>query len=179
MRRTSISLVLFPTAFFIFAIAPAFAGNAAKEIRDYSSLSVWFTKNAAQCGFESLEPFEQALRHDLSAVGVNLDGRSVVSSELEIRGILHGAQNVHCTIEVNLSFRTTLAAANIVTDNPDVQQLIDKLGSFHVPLYKGNAVAVSPVLHTVADGRNDPSGTAHVIKVIHELVARFDEARSH
>jgi hypothetical protein len=178
MRRILFWHVVLSSAVLIFAIGPALAANAAKEIHGYGSLGVSFSKNAEACGFTSLDPFQQALRKDLSAIGVDLDGASIVSVNLQIGGVPHGAQDAQCTVDVTLNFWTVLTAANIRTDNPAVRQAVDRLGSFHVSLYRVSAFAVSPTVYTVADGRNVTQAEAEVLKVISHLVERFNEARS-
>ncbi|MEM9685240.1 MAG: hypothetical protein AAF942_18355, partial [Pseudomonadota bacterium] len=134
--------------------APALATSAAKEINSYNKIEVVFTKNAKKCGFESTEPFERNLKKDLAAVGVNKNDNSVVEILLEVGGIVYGALESQCVVDVNLDFRTTLRAVNITTANEAVRQAVDRLKAFPISLYKVGAFAVSTTLYTVADGRN-------------------------
>jgi hypothetical protein len=179
MRRVFRWSGVLSSAVAMVVIVPALAANAAKEIHGYSSLSVSFAKDARKCGFSSLDPFQQALRKDLSGIGINLDGTSIVSVNLQIGGVPHGALGPQCTIDVSLNFWTMLAAANIRTDNPAMQQAADRLRSFHVNLYSVSAFAVSPTPPTVAGGRDVTQAEMEVLKVIGDLVGRFNAARSH
>lgn len=157
--------------------SPALATSAAKEINAYKKIEVVFTKNAKKCGFESTEPFERNLQKDLAAVGVNQNDNSVVEILLEVGGIVYGALESQCVVDVNLDFRTTLRAVNITTANAAVRQAVDRLKAFPISLYKVGAFAVSTTLYTVADGRNVTQAEAEVIKIIQRLVTRFEEER--
>jgi hypothetical protein len=163
----------------VFAVAakPALAASAAQEISSYNKMKVMFTKNAKNCGFESLEPFERHLRDDLAAIGVKQNDSSIVEVSLEVGGIVYGALESQCAVDVNLDFRTTLTSANINTDNPLVRQAVDRLGAFPVSLYQVGAFAVSTTLYTVADNRNITQAEAEVLKIIKRLVDRFQQAR--
>jgi len=157
---------------------PVLAASAAKEITGYYKMTVNFTKNAKKCGFESLEPFERHLREDLAAVGVKQTEGSIVEVDLEIGAINYGALDSQCAVDVSLDFRTTLTAANINTDNPQVRHAVDRLQAFPVILYNVGAFAVSTTLYTVADGRNITKAEAEVLNIIKRLVDRFQAERA-
>jgi hypothetical protein len=157
---------------------PALAESAAKEISGYNKMKVEFTKNAKKCGFESLEPFERHLRDDLAAVGVKQNDASIIEVSLEVGAINYGALDSQCAIDVSLDFRTTLTAANINTNNPQVRQAVDRLQAFPVSLYNVGAFAVSTTLYTVYDNRNITKAEAEVLKIIKRLVTRFQEERA-
>jgi hypothetical protein len=177
MLRYFVCMKLVAVALFAAAAAPALGASAAKEITGFNKLTVDFTKNAQKCGFESLEPFERNLREDLLAVGVKHNSASIVEINLEVGGIVYGALETQCVVDVNLDFRTTLRAGNINTDDMALRQAVDRLQAFPVSLYKVGAFAVSTTLFTVADGRNITKAEAEVIKIIKRLVTRFDEER--
>lgn len=155
----------------------ALAASAAKEISGYNKMKVEFTKNAQKCGFESLEPFERHLREDLAKIGVKQDPNSIVEINLQVGGIVYGALDAQCAVDVSLDFRTTLTAANINTDNPAVRTAVDRLQAFPVSLYKVGAFAVSTTLYTVYDNRNITKAEAEVLKIIQRLVNRFEKER--
>jgi hypothetical protein len=157
---------------------PVLAESAAKEISSYNKMKVTFTKNAKKCGFESLEPFERHLRDDLAAVGVKQNDASIIEVSLEVGAINYGALDSQCAIDVSLDFRTTLTAANINTNNPQVRQAVDRLGAFPVSLYNVGAFAVSTTLYTVYDNRNITKAEAEVLKIVKRLVTRFQEERA-
>ncbi len=159
------------------ASASALAANAPSEITGFNKIKVEFTKNAKDCGFEGLEPFERNLRKSLTEVGVLPNSNSIIEIRLEVGGINYGALSSQCAIDVSLDFRTTLRAANINTDNTTVRRAVDRLGVFPVSLYKVGAFAVSTTLYTVYDGRNITKAEAEVIKIIDRLVKRFEDAR--
>jgi len=165
-------------AMLAFAANPVFAASAAQEISGYNKMTVEFTKNAKKCGFESLEPFERHLRDDLAAVGVKQNDASIVEVGLEVGAINYGALDSQCAIDVSLDFRTTLTAANINTNNPQVRQAVDRLQAFPVSLYNVGAFAVSTTLYTVYDNRNITKAEAEVLKIIKRLVTRFQEERA-
>lgn len=177
MSRRPLMMIVVAVALYTAAAAPAMAANAPSEITGFNKLKVEFTKNAKECGFEGLEPFERNLRKYLAEVGVLPNSNSIIEITLEVGGINYGALASQCAIDVNLDFRTTLRAANINTDNTTVRRAVDRLGTFPVSLYKVGAFAVSTTLYTVYDGRNITMAEAEVIKIIQRLVKRFEEAR--
>ncbi len=177
MIRRPLMTKIFAVALFTAAAAPAMATNAPSEITGFNKINVEFTKNARDCGFEGLEPFERNLRRSLAEVGVLPNSNSIIEINLEVGGINYGALSAQCAIDVNLDFRTTLRAANINTDNTTVRRAVDRLGVFPVSLYKVGAFAVSTTLYTVYDGRNITKAEAEVIKIIDRLVKRFEDAR--
>ena len=161
----------------VFASPAAQAASAAKEISAFRKMDVKFTQNAQKCGFESLEPFQRNLRKELAAVGVDENKDSIVDVALEVGGITYGAGGVQCAISLTLDFRTTLTAANIVTDNPAVRIVVDRLQVFPISLYRVGAFSVETTLYTVADGRNITKAEAKLIELIGHLVKRFDQER--
>jgi hypothetical protein len=162
---------------FVAGSSSAFAASAVKEISGFNTIKAEFTRNAEKCGFESLEPFERRLRKDLEAVGVTQNSESIVEVGLEIGGIVYGAANSQCAVNVSLDFRTTLTADNITTNNRAVRAAVDRLGAFPISLYKVGSFAVSTTLYTVYDNRNITQAEAAVLKMIDRLVTRFEEAR--
>lgn len=177
MFHSTIRILPVALALFVGLASAAHAASAAKEISAFNKMTVKFTQSAQKCGFESLEPFERNLRKELAAVGVDENKDSIVEVLLEVGGITYGAGDVQCAISLTLDFRTTLTAANIVSDNPAIRIAMDRLQVIPISLYRVGAFGVETTLYTVADGRNITKAEAKLIELIGHLVKRFDEER--
>ena len=177
MRHVFLS-ALAAVAVSIFGLASsAWATNAVQEIRMYNKIEAEFTKNAKECDFKTIETFKDHLKASLAKVGVKQNKESIVVINLEVGGIPFGGLQTQCAVDAELVFVTLLRPENISTDNPRVQQALNRLSSFPVILYEVGAFAVDTTLYTVYENRNMTQAEKKVLEMIDRLVKRFDDAR--
>ena len=147
-----------------------------EEIRAYKTINVSFSKGATECNLEDPAAYEERLREKLAGIGVTQSDDSILVASLGVSGQKFGLIGGHCVSLVELSFLTALSKDNIVTDNPNVRQAVDRLGVFPITLYKNGMFAVQSQSQPDAGGETTTSKEA-ALKMIDALVERLDSAR--
>lgn len=169
--RKAIALLLI-----MFPIAPAYAGNVTKEIISYKSISVGFSKNAANCNLTDEASLEGYLVEKLDELGLKENPNSQLHVALNVAGTTLGLLESQCATYTGLQFESRLRADNIVTDDAAVRAAVDRLGEFPIVLWTHSAFAVTTLPEPSAGGESFAAYDS-VKEQLDLIVARYKEQR--
>ena len=156
--------------------ATAHAGDVTKEIIAFNGVTVGFSKHAAKCNLTDDAVLADHVVGKLDELGIKESPNSVVHVVLSVSGTTLGLLNTQCATHADLRFETRLRAENIVTDNPNVRQAVDRLGQFPIVLWSRGAFGVTTLAQPEGGG---PSVKAYdsIKEQIEVILDRFKEQR--
>jgi hypothetical protein len=137
---------------------------------------VSFSEGARKCNLEDAAAYEARLSEQLADIGIPQNDQSLLVATLGVSGKRFGIIGGHCVSMVELKFNAALSKENIVTDNQNVRQAVDKLGVFPITLYSNGMFGVQPQSEPSAGGPTTQSKEA-ILGMIDDLVARLKEKR--
>ena len=168
--------------FTIASLTAAFVSTSAagqtipEELRGYSNVVVNFSDTAHECNLTDEAMFASHLQEKLAEIGITEDPQSLITVNIGISAKSLGLLKTQCTSQAMISFNATLGADNIVVDNAEIRQAIDRLKEFPIALYQLGRFSVQAQTQPPKGGESTSSQTA-VLEMIDEMAAKLGELR--
>lgn len=160
-----------------FAATGAFGQNSVPDVvTGYQSINVMYSERANECNLEHSTDYMAHLREKLAAIGVSQNDDSVLVVNLGVSGQKFGLARAQCVSSVELVFAATLTKDDIVTDDQNVREAIDRLESFPITVYSSGMFGIQPQGSTSSTRKSTASKEA-ALKMIDDLVKGFDNKR--
>ncbi len=145
-------------------------------VRTFRAINVTYSAGAKDCNLHHSPAYTERLSEKLAAMGVTQSDDSILFANLGVSGKRFGLMGGRCVTLVELVFATNLSKDNIVTDNQNVRDAVDRLGSFPIVLYENGRFSVQPQEQPAGGGKSTTSMKA-ALEMIDQLVARFADKR--
>ncbi len=145
-------------------------------VRTFRAINVTYSAGAKDCNLHHSPAYTERLSEKLAAIGVTQSNDSILFANLGVSGKRFGLFGGRCVTLVELVFATNLSKDNIVTDNQNVREAVDRLGSFPIVLYENGRFSIQPQEQPAGGGKSTTSMKS-ALEMIDQLVARFADKR--
>lgn len=163
-----------------FAIAISTSAVSADELvadlLNYKEVKVNFSETADKCNLSQATLFEDRLEQGILKSGFQKNPESRMIVLLNVAANSFGILGSQCATTVSLNMQTYLKGQEVITENPEVQVVLDKYVEFPISVYRSGMFGVQAQDEPSAGGKSTSSRDA-VLVMIDKIIEDLNKAR--